>query len=69
MMVFLAGQPAPFVDVRCINAFGGQLGGEVVVGKVCLERRKGGWQRLEGEDPGADDEQDPFDVNPSPGRR
>ena len=66
MMVFLAGQPAPFLEMRCISAFGGQLGGDVVVRKICLERCKGGWQRLEGEDAGADNEQDPFDINPDP---
>lgn len=61
MMVFLAGQPAPLINVGCVGTFGGQLGGEVVVGKVCLERCEGGWQRLEREHAGTDNEQDPLD--------
>jgi hypothetical protein len=66
MMVLLAGQPAPLIDVCSISAFGGQLGSKVVVRKVCLERCEGGGQRLEREDASKDGEEQPLDARPSP---
>lgn len=66
MVILLAGQPTPLIDVRGIRAFGCKPGGEVIVGKICLERCEGGGQRLEGEDAGKNSEEYPLEGDPSP---